>query len=110
MIDENKYVVFKGSDLTPRLNALLLEVDASIVSDIQGCVLHDAVVIRKKDTFAASALYAYATAVLSAVEILDGARNGVVVDPDMLDHLTELADYFAGQADNARRLHGRMPT
>lgn len=105
-IDRDKYLVFKREDFDRKLHALFLEVDPSIVNDIRDGALDDCVVIRKKDTFAPSALYAYASSVQSAAEILADTNYG---NDDVIGHLQALADYFAGEADHARDMHGRIP-
>ena len=107
MIDRQKYIVFNRNKMV----SILTEesVSAFNIAAIANTEIADAIVIRKGDTFAASALYAYATSVLSAVEILRDVRNGAVVGEDIIEHLTELADYFAVQADHARQLNGRIP-
>lgn len=106
MIDRDKYVVMKRDDFERRMSALLLEVDESIVQDIRSQALQDAVVIRKKDTFAPSALYTYATSVLTALDVMQDA--GRLTDAER-GRLQELADFFAGEADHARQIAGRIP-
>lgn len=108
MINNDKYVVFRKSEFDRMMQALHLEAPASVVNHIRGQALDDAIVIRKKDTFAPTALYAYATGVLSAIEIMENTHS-VIPDPGTLDHLRDLADFFASQADDARQLHGRIP-
>lgn len=106
-IDRSKYVVFKRDDMIGMLNEAQAPVE--VTGTLLAMRLEDAVVIRKKDIFAASALYSYATAVHSAIELLEVMQAGVVVDESVLEHLAELADYFAGEADHARQLNGRIP-
>lgn len=107
-IDRGKYVTFKTVDLE-RMLYQDYDFNEADLAYARAKALEDAVVIRKKDVFAASALYSYATAVQSAIELLGEAQTGVVVDRSVLEHLSELADYFAGEADHARQLHGRIP-
>lgn len=102
----NKYVVLKREDFNKCMMALRLEVSASIVEDISNKALDDCVVIRKKDVFSATALYAYAGAITSAREIL----MELGASQEQLDHMSRIADYFAGEADEARKTHGRIPT
>ena len=88
-IDRQKYIVFKREEFKERMS-LKLEEPLSFE-------LHDAVVIRKKDPFAASALHAYASSILTTIELLKiTGVNGALAD-----RLLELADYFAGEADDA---------
>jgi len=65
-------------------------------------VLDDAIVIRKQDVFASSALFAYAHNIQTALEILEGGSIG----KDSMDHLEELRDFFFEQATEAQELKG----
>lgn len=104
-VDPHKYVTFKRDQFSEWART-----QDDRINDVFDLILEDAVVIRKKDTFAPSALYSYATAVQSAIELLEGSQvAGIVVDPSAVDRLRDLADYFAGEADHARQLQGRIP-
>lgn len=103
-IDPDKYVVFHRDTFhgiiqqaCSKLNSLQLAMD---LTDVQ---LDDAVVIRKRDVFAAPALYAYAATIQSVIEVQEASQK---VDTD---HLRELVDFFAGEADQARRIQGKVP-
>lgn len=88
-IDPDKYIVFKRDELfgtigmTPLIRAKLDEL-----------TLKDAVVIRKQDKVAAAGLAAYANTMITVSEVIE--------DADQAKVLLEIADYFAGQADEAR--------
>lgn len=105
MIDRFKYVTFKREEFE-RLLSEMAGVDIlDAVNKFQRIECADAVVIRKRDKFAAIALSSYAHAVVNVVTTLK-AWGGHNVDTD---HLMEIADYFAGEADNAEQMQGRLP-
>jgi hypothetical protein len=94
-IDTGKYVTFKRLELIKALadgkDPLTLE-------------LHDAVVIRKKDVFAPAGLSAYANACVTVAETIE-----LYGDTTLAKTLMEIADYFASQADESRRMLSRLP-
>jgi hypothetical protein len=75
--------------------------------------IEDAVVIRRQDVFAASALFSYANSIRTATEIMEmerAARGGDRTDLDeMVDRLNEIADYFVGQAELASKSASKIP-
>jgi hypothetical protein len=90
-VTDSKYIVFKREDwnkLSGEQFAGDLELDFAIP---------DAVVIRKQDIFAGSALHAYASSIQTAIEIIH------LIGEDLIDgrdrqSLDELRDYFFQQA------------
>jgi hypothetical protein len=70
-----------------------------------GSVVDDAVVIRLKDPFAATALYTYCNTIMSFVELLEEHADNFKED----DHqrLLDIADYFHGQAMESERIKGK---
>jgi len=83
-----KYVVFKKDDF----DALM---DESPEADFWGCQLDDAVVIRLQDVFAQSALFAYASAIRTTIEILEA------MGMDAPAQMSETADYFMRMGEKA---------
>lgn len=115
-IDRDKYIVFKRQEFQEMMSLLALppwtdQRDGSLVGkdwlippfieqisdEVKDKELVDAVVIRKKDPFAASALHAYASSILTTIELLKISG----VNGDLADRLLKLADYFSGEADDA---------
>lgn len=94
-IDRRKYVVFNRADLMKLLERTPGIDLTGFLSDIDKLELDDAVVIRRRDVFAASALYAYAHSIQTVIEI---SRSPEALD---LEFLAELADFFAGEADHS---------
>jgi hypothetical protein len=95
-LTDEKYIVFKRDEFNKCMMALLLEVDTSIVNDINSRQVSDAVVIRRQDVFAPPALDAYANSIAVAVKLareFGGGHNSL-----MLDDLEAAADYFHEQA------------
>lgn len=95
-IDRDKYIVFKRDSLT-----------AVNLAVIERYALDDAVVIRKQDVFAEAGLRAYASSILTCVEIIqqlpaDGTEQA-------LQDLMELADFIHGEADDAHRRAHHLP-
>lgn len=103
MIDTHKYIVFKRDDLMGLLDRTP-GIDVRNVTDaLDTLCLDDALVIRKRDVFAASALYTYAHSIQTAIEL---AQFPQALDVEFLE---QLRDYFAGEADDASRRIGRVP-
>lgn len=100
-IDPNKYIVFKREDFD-RWADTIHDADSESMPE----ALPDAVVIRRKDVFAAPALYAYASTCVSVADVLD-ITDG---QPSMIAGLRDLADFFAGEADAARQTNSKVPT
>jgi hypothetical protein len=96
MIDHDKYIVFKRTEFAEWLGQ----------SGPTPPDLKDAVVIRLQDVFAYSALNAYGSAIMTTLEILDGQGT---LPKENEKYLRELADYFAGMADEARRIRSKVP-
>ena len=96
MIDPHKYIVFNRQQFEQ-----VMAHSGLAVRQLEE--LEDAVVIRLRDVFAATALSSYAHGILCSIEI---AKSPRALDTDFL---LELADYFAGQADEASRLQNKVP-
>jgi hypothetical protein len=87
--DSPKYIVFKLEDYEAG-NATSLD---------------DAVVIRLKDPFAATALHTYANTILSSVELLED-----FITQDDYQRMLDIADYFHNQALDSEKIKGkRLP-
>jgi hypothetical protein len=75
--------------------------------------IEDAVVIRRQDVFAASALFSYANSIRTATEIMEleragrGGERGPV--DEVVDRLNEIADYFMRQAEEASKSASKIP-
>jgi hypothetical protein len=68
--------------------------------------LQDAVVIRLKDPFAATALFTYANTIMSFLELMPEETLSEVENDRMMD----LADYFHGQAVESQKIKDkRLP-
>ena len=92
-----KYVVYKKADFESLM-------DESPEADFWGCQLEDAVVIRLQDVFAQSALFAYASSIRTAIEILEATNSEVP------EGLGEIADYFMAQGEKAGKYpHRKVP-
>ena len=105
MVRDEKYIVFKRDDLGRCFQALLLEVDQSIVRDIESRQITDAVVLRKQDVFAPPALDAYANAILTVVEALKVTGS----EPGLVPRLLKISDYFRAQAEDAYDMQRKLP-
>jgi len=79
-IDEAKYEVHKSED---------------------GSLVEDAVVIRLKDPFAATALHTYANTILSFVELM---RTVSALSKEEETRLMDIADYFQEKGDESRMI------
>jgi hypothetical protein len=88
--DDGKYIVFKLREFN-RWNDLT---GATKRAGFLGLV-DDAVVIRLKDPFAATALHTYASAILTVIEILSEHDN---ISPEDYQRMVDIADYFNSQA------------
>jgi len=91
--EEAKYIVFKLSDWKQfTLPPTPLPLD-------------DAVVIRLKDPFAATALFTYCNTIMSSLELLEG----FITEEDE-KRLLDIADYFHQQACESQQIKGkRLP-
>jgi len=87
-IDPKKYVTFKRDDLEYELE--------------------DAVVIRLKDMFASSALFAYAHTVTTAIEALAMTRPCDETS-ELICRLSDLRDYMTENALAADELASKVP-
>jgi hypothetical protein len=89
--EQPKYVVFKMEDY-----------------HLGGDPLDDAVVIRLKDPFAATALYTYCNTIMSFLELMDSIDG--LVSPDDYQRLLNIADYFHGMGVESEAIKGkRLP-
>ena len=79
-IDENKYEVRKSED---------------------GSLVDDAVVIRLKDPFAATALHTYANTILGFVDLM---RLVSALSKEEEAKLFDIADYFQEKGDESRKI------
>jgi hypothetical protein len=67
----------------------------------------DAVVIRLKDPFAATALHTYANTIMSFVELMQTVS---ALGKEEEQRLLDIADYFAEKGDESRKiLDKRLP-
>jgi hypothetical protein len=114
-IDRHKYIVFKREDFFQMMGRFLPggDVDCAVVAEemiehADKVSLEDAVVIRKQDYFASSALYAYASAVGTLADIAD---EHTTLPTEEIVRLRDLSEYFAGEAMHAVNLkHRQVPT
>jgi hypothetical protein len=95
MAESNKFISFNREEFEKCMNALRLEVDASIVSDIMGRELDDAVVIRKRDSLAAPVLHTYASLAQTSIDILHE------VGVEAPESLSQIRDHFWNEASEA---------
>lgn len=136
-INREKYITFKRSELYELFGELALPpwefVDAvgrtehlgsaidcapialKIDERIRAIEVADAVVIRKSDKFAPDALEAYASTALTRAQvmrdIIGNAGGGIA--PKFMQECTEIkaiADYFFGEANDARLKADHYPT
>lgn len=105
-LDRHKYITFKREEFEAWLekaNPLKVPIDP----------LMDAVVIRKQDTFAASAFYSYAAAITGALAMAH-EDDGTTMTPERRTELEDIADMFAGLGDECRLIArvgaGKVPT
>jgi len=98
-----KYIVFKAEEFD-RWNNL---VGGTKKAGLQGRV-DDAVVIRLKDPFAATALYTYCNTIMSFLELMDD-RDASMTEEER-QRMLDIADYFHGQAMDSEKIKGkRLP-
>ena len=94
--EQAKYIVFKRE-----------EWEHSVGTDLGAypIPLGDAVVIRLKDPYAASALHAYTNAILTVLDLLADK-----LDPDTYQEQLDIADYFHQKAVESSEIKGkRLP-
>lgn len=85
----DKYIVAKSEDLlTNEDGGYTLYPDTLL----DGCV-----VIRLQDIFAGPVLFSYANSIRTAIEIHESTGG----EPDIIEGLHEIADYFMDQAERA---------
>lgn len=98
---EPKYIVFKADDYAQWFK------DGRRIQELPG-PLSDAVVIRLKDPFAATALYTYCNTIMSFLELMDD-RDATMTEGERQTMLN-IADYFHGQAMDSEKIKGkRLP-
>ena len=125
-VDGSKYIVFKRNEFFELMGALALPPYfgqtttgrkekagahwdcAPIAEDIQKAVaaveLDDAVVVRRRDIFAAPALEAYANAMQCVIEALNQRgieHEGNGAGYSTVDRLRDIADYFHEQSEKS---------
>ena len=67
--------------------------------------MDDAVVIRLKDPFAATALYTYCNTIMSFMELMEDTMT-----EDERQRMLDIADYFHDQAGQSEKIKGkRLP-
>lgn len=108
MSDETKYFCVKIGDWLDAWEALKdVHMDASgqhALTKLNKARLHDSVVIRRQDIFAAPAFAEYAGQISTTLEILE------VLGVDKPENLEEIRDYFFEQAEMARLVkHPKLP-
>lgn len=107
-IDPHKYITFNRTSFNNWLSGQGADED---LLDAIPREIADAVVIRRQDVFAAPALYAYASTIQTALEIIEVAKLGREAGLDIdTQQLQELAEFFAYQAHIAHEAHGKVPT
>jgi hypothetical protein len=94
VIDDDKYVTFKRSDL--------ILVTDGYVTFKTGDELPDAVVIRRQDLIACPALNAYASLIAVAAAVMPDNKQKY--------ELLDIADYFHRQAELAGEEGYRLPS
>ena len=96
--EQTKYIVFKADDYAQWFK------DGMRIQGLPQAV-DDAVVIRLKDPYAASALHAYTNAILTVLDLL-----GDKLDPDTYQEQLDIADYFHQKAVDSSEMKGkRLP-
>lgn len=97
--DETKYFVYKADEMTS-----WVETNLTIAQTIPAA-LDDAVVVRLKDPFAATALFTYCNTIMSFLELLEGT-----ISEEEHQTLLDIADYFHSQALESEKIKGkRLP-
>lgn len=108
-LTDQKYLVFKPDELLEFMGSLLpTEGDCApaaqrITENLKRLMLKDATVLRHKDLFAQVALYAYASAVQSGIEVLESLGEQAPAS------LRDLADHFFQEAEMARLTLSKVP-
>jgi hypothetical protein len=104
-IDRHKYIVFKREELMEAVKDMS---EYFIEEKLDALALDDAVVVRKRDYFASSALYAYASAVGTLADI---AEQHDTISSAEIERLRNLSEFFAGEAMHAVNMkHRQVPT
>lgn len=94
-----KYLVYKKEEMTNWV------VNNLAITQTIPAALDDAVVIRLKDPYAASALHAYTNAILTVLDLM-----GEEMDPDVYQQQLDVADYFHQKAVTSGDIkHKKMP-
>lgn len=109
MIDSDKYVVLKRADFERIEDILRSTLTDGVTDEIVGNVVHDAVVIRRKDVFAGPGLRSYAGAVEAAMEVMKAAGLNNIGGVSY-SRLRSLADWFHDQAALADAAPSVFPT
>jgi len=96
--EQAKYIVFKAEDYAHWM------MDGRRIQGLPE-PLPDAVVIRLKDSYAMSALHAYANAILTVLDIM-----GDNMDPETYQQQLDICDYFHQKAVESGEMKGkRLP-
>ena len=100
LIEEDaKYLVYKQEEMTN-----WVEGNLAIAQSIPAA-LDDAVVIRLKDPFAATALYTYCNTIMSFMELMEDTMT-----EEERQRMLDIADYFAAKAAESAKVVGkRLP-
>jgi hypothetical protein len=81
--------------------------DKYVVTKADGTPVDDAVVIRLKDPFAATALFTYANTILSFMELMQSFQ---FIGQEEERRLSDIADYFMNRAVSSQALvRKRLP-
>lgn len=119
ILDDQKYVVFKRNEFYEMMGMLALPpyhgttetgrhemagkhwdcapIAQDIIEKAEATALPDAVVIRRRDVFAAPALEAYANAIVCALALAKGSS----LEGSSIAGLQDIADYFHQQAEKS---------
>lgn len=100
LIEEDaKYLVYKQEEMTG-----WVEGNLAIAQTIPAA-LDDAVVIRLKDPFAATALYTYCNTIMSFMELMEDTMT-----QEEHRRMLDIADYFHERAVSSEKIKGkRLP-
>lgn len=99
----DKYVVFKVEDVKAALG------DESMDRNLLAKAIDDAWVIRKQDAHAAPSAYAYANAVQTTIEILEGTALSEDDRHKAIEGLEGIRDAAFEFAESARATQSRLP-
>jgi hypothetical protein len=91
---DDKYITFRREDFYRNLSGLPVQL-------FDGIEIRDAVVIRRQDYFATSALAGYAASIAIAAKMTD--------DPQRKLELMDVADYFQRQSELAAEEGWKTP-